>query len=532
MAARKKTAPPAAVPLAESPTLERLYTSLACFGVTQATVVQRAICRVMAGLPLGELALAPEVVSALGGEEAAAKLAAGGPRPAQVYLISGIRGGKSLLAAALAVELTQIVDLSQLGAGEVARVSILSISVDSAKAIYDHLVGNILAQSALRSYLVGEPTADGVVLRQERTGRLVEIRVVAGARAGGTLVSRWSAGAIFDEAPRMSGGDAVINFADSRDAVLGRLLPGATLFALGSPWGAQGDVYEIVQERFGKPGPDCVVIRAPAHHLNPTWWTEARREALKKKPDVYRTDVLAEFLDPDLALFTSDAIQACSRREALVIAPEPGVEYAAAMDPATRGNAWTLVVGCRRGGKVVVCLARQWVGSSADPLSPAAVLAEMAILLRTYSLDTVVTDQWAADAIRDLALPLGLYLQIRPWTVERKVDLYEAVRIRLSMGTIELPPDPLVAQDLASVRRKLTASAVHIKLGSSSDSRHADYAPAIALLCEVHTEEALAVKQSLDDDIGRRFLDRLKASGREDEWNRRSGGAVSWLRRG
>jgi hypothetical protein len=55
--------------------------------------------------------------------------------------------------------------------------------------------------------LLLESSADGLVLRQ----------------AGGSLVAHWSAGVIFDEAPRMSGSDnAIVNLDDAQARVRAR----------------------------------------------------------------------------------------------------------------------------------------------------------------------------------------------------------------------------------------------------------------------------------------------------------------------
>lgn len=48
-------------------TLEGILTSPAAFGLTSATPVKRAICRIADGLPLGDLAGDAEVRAALGG---------------------------------------------------------------------------------------------------------------------------------------------------------------------------------------------------------------------------------------------------------------------------------------------------------------------------------------------------------------------------------------------------------------------------------------------------------------------------------
>lgn len=485
MAAKKAAPSPS-----PSVTLEALLVGAHGFGLATATPVQRAICRIVDGRPLGELAEHPRVVAAVGGIDAAAYLSAPPGRPRKIYNISGIRGAKSLTLAAIATAASQRIDLSFLGAGEVPRFSILSTSMDIAQVSFnDHLVGKILASDVLKKLVLDEPKSDSLLLRHP-SGRPVEIKVVAGARAGSTLVARWSAGLAADEAPRMHGDEAVVNFEDSVRAVEGRLLPGAQILAWGSPWAPQGPVYDTVMARFGKPGPDLVVIRAPAYDLNPRLWTPEECERMRREnPDAYRTDVEAEFADADAALFSSVEVERAIRRGLPELPYRQGRCYVAAMDPATRGNAWTVVVGHQEGGRLVVDAARQWRGSKADPLDPRAVLAEIAALLRGYDLSAADTDQLGYDFVAALAQDVGLELNQVAWSASNKTEAFDALRRRLSTGALELPPDPYVRADLVAVRRRVTVGGVQIHLPSTGDGRHSDYAPPLARLAVQHLED-------------------------------------------
>ena len=449
-------------------------------GLATATPLQRAICRIIDGRKLGALDT-PEVRGALGleHERACPRLAA----PREVYLLSGIRAGKSLLAAAIAIRASQTCDLSRLGPGETARVSVVSLTRDLGRVVYEHLAGGVLHVPRLRSLLVAEPTADAIVLRHP-SGRHVEVRVVAGARAGSSLVARWSAGAIFDEAPRMIGSeDGVVNFDDARRAVLGRLLPGAQLVAIGSPWAPLGPIYEAVCEHWGRPTAGRVVIRASGPAMNPSYWTLARiAEVRGGDEQTYRTDVLGEFAALETMLLSPDRLRACVRAHPIELAPDPAHHYVAAMDPATRGNAWSLVVVTRdRQGRVAVALARQWQGSRDAPLVPSRVLGEIATALGPYRLSYVLTDQHAADALADIARGVGLHLVERAWTSSTRTEAYAALAARIAEGTVELAPVPLLLDDLQRLRRRLTAQGSTIELPQTSDGRHCDFAPALAM---------------------------------------------------
>lgn len=509
-------------------TLEQLFTHPRAFAVTTATPVQRAICRVADGLPLGELAVDDDVIAAFGGAEAVEALALCG-QPRELYIIAAIRGAKSQLAAALALRSSQNADLTGLGPGDLPRVSIISLDIDKAKAVYRHLVGAVLSQPVLKRLLIGEPRADGLLLRHP-SGRPVEVKIVAGKKAGAATISSYSLGLIADEAPRLQGAsEGVINFEDTRSAVLGRLRPGAQIVAVGSPSAPSGPMYEAVQRHFGRPTRHLVVVRANGAMLNPTWWTPERIEELKTAPGgdiAYITDYLAEFADPESAFLTSDELRAVTR-DYDVAARDPDMSYAAAMDPAARGNGWTLVIAGKKmmlGNvvRVVVARVRQWRGSRTGPLDTTTVLREVRDECAAYGVATVWQDQHAYDAHASIGRDIGLDVQQAAATKQENDARYEDFRARVrsrvqppppvtvgpvelppTLTAIEVPPDAVLRADLLAIRKRVTLRAVNFTLPTTADGRHADYAPAVVLAVAKCIEEP--------DWIG--AMTKLRASG-------------------
>ena len=478
---------------ASSLTLERLLTSPKGFDLRTATPLQQAICRIADGRPLDGL----ERVQLLANPGAYAedireratlawsigdvrKLPAS--RPAELYIVGPIRSGKSLMTAAVSVAATQRCDLSLIGPGEVPRVSVVSLTTDLARVVHQHVVGRSVASPALKRLTIGEATSDSIMFRHP-TGASVEVKIVAGARAGGSLVARWSAGVVFDEFTRMTGAeDGVVNFDDAKTAVSGRLLPGAQLCGIGSPWAPFGPAYKLVTEAWQAPTRERVIIRAVGPAMNPVYWTPERCEELRRRdPMAFRTDVLGEFADPEAALFTADDLSAVTRRDAVELPPIDGHHYVAAMDPATRADAWTLVVATRlKGGKLAVVKARQWQATRGAPLSPDEVLREVAEELRPYNVARVATDQWAADALADIGARHSLYLASEAITAGRKVELFESLRTLVLSRGVELPPVRELLEDIRRVRKRVTQSGISIELPRAG-GRHCDYAFAAAL---------------------------------------------------
>jgi hypothetical protein len=485
-------------------TFEQLMTSAAGFGLEKATLVQRAVFRVSAGDDVGDLWAHGVVRDAFGGQRPPK-----GVIPRVMALTAAIRSAKSKWAAGRVFYGSQVVDLAKTSPGDEIRIPIVSTEKDTAGAVFTHLVENLEEKPALREVMIGKPTADAVWLRHP-SGKAIEVKVTALSRYASTLVGRWLAGCVFDEAPRMVGEkDGVRNLEESIRAVRGRVLPGGQIMLPGSPWAPFGPIYDLVDEHFGKPSADVCIVRGKGPDMNPEYWTPEQVDYVRRTdPRAYRTDCLGEFADSEDAMFASLEVERAMRAGPLVLPPVPGFNYCAAMDPATRGNAWTLmVIGCvgeDESGrpKYSVVLARQWKGSKSKPLKATNVLAEAADILRPYGIDSIVTDQHQVDTLSEIGEELGLMLIEHRFNRENRFEMAERVRMMISEERLELPPDPQVRRDLVATVRKITQNGVTLELPNTGDGRHADYVPTLCLGLE-HAPPPPAALDDSGDEAGR-----------------------------
>lgn len=492
-------------------TTEAILTSPKAFGLAAATDLQRALCRILDGRPLRDLRDLRELEEAVGDVEALAKAGL----PFEVHILAAIRSAKSLIAAAKIVQLSQSVDVSGLGLGDIVRIPLAALKIEGTRAVMSHLVENLQAKPLLRSLIIGEPTHTGIVLRHP-SGRPIEVTPIPVDRAGGSALSVWNAGIVVDEEPRMLGeADGVKNWDHLRQAVLGRILPGGQFIGIGSPWAPFGPIYKMVVEHWGKPTSDLVIFRARGPAMNPSWWTPKRCADLERRnPTAFRTDCLAEFADAEDSLFAAVELEAATRQAPAVLPYDPEAKYVAVMDPATRRNAWTAIVlevtfrgdGSRR---MRVAWLRQWVGKRGRPLSPEAVVRELAQDLRRYNITAVGTDQFSVDAIRDLARHVGLQIRERTITAPLKLELFDELHTLICMGQMDLAPDAMLREDLLSVRKRVTQNGIAIDLPQSSSGRHADYAACLALGVEFAPRRAPIATVPAG----------LWVSARPEEWN-------------
>jgi len=223
------------------------------------------------------------------------------------------------------------------------------------------------------------------------------------------------------------------------------------------------------------------IAHAPSWVANPSL-TEAGTHALEPDEAVWSREFAAiPQAEAETSLLSSKMLDKCIR-PTLDVPPEPRHVYTAAIDPATRGNAWTLVVACLSdGGLRRVVMVRDWTGTKGVPLSPGDVFRQIVELIEPYGLKYVHSDQFAEDAMRELAKPHGLQLLVdKPWSQSVKADAYDTLRSLMQSGKVELPNDPVLRNDMLGVRVKLTRAGTTYELASQG-TRHSDYAPAVAM---------------------------------------------------
>ncbi len=494
--------------------------SPAGFGLITASPAQKAIQSASNGLGISDELWKDPIVKEVFGD-ARPKV---GEYPDEVYIVSGIRCGKSLHAAAMGVWMMMTCTLQQtsgveLRPGETPRVSIVSLSKDVARQTFSHVLGSVMKSDKLRARLLGDPTSDGIKMMHP-TGRPVELKVVAGARSGATLVGSWSAGVIFDEAPRMLGQESgIVNLDDLRSAVRFRLLRGSQIWYVGSPWKPAGPVYEAVKRYHGKPSRKILVVRATSDQMNPEHWTKAViKQAYADDPETAAVELGAQFADLRSMMFDPSCLERAQREGPMVLPFEEGLEYCAAMDPATRTNAWTLVIFTRKDSQLVMVGGWEWRSGGA-PLDPDAVMQEVAEIVHNYGIEAVLSDQWSVDAIRAIGVKYRVFVRQEMISGREKFNIYMSLARRFEAGLVELPPNDLVAADLKGVvKRPNDKGMMSIILPQTSDGRHCDFAPSTVLAAAQHLEatvakpdktavDAIVQAQVHDDDEAREELE-------------------------
>ncbi len=385
----------------------------------------------------------------------------------------GRRGGKSSTLSRLAV-VEAVYGRHDVPPGDVGFVAI--ISTDRPEAL-----GRLRTVEAILDALgVAYRPCRGGVVGIELVGRRTGFRVFTATIKG---VSGFTGIFVLcDEVAKWADADTGANpaaevLASVRPTM--KTMPHARMVLSSSPMStldAHYDAYELGETDLQ------VVAQAPSWVANPTI-TEA--DCITEEPDEAKR--AREYgaipqAEAESSLLTDYLCERARRRipQHWDLPYVHGHRYVAAMDPATRGNAWTLVIATKGSDGVRrMALAREWRGSPSRPLSPKAIMIEIQGHLAAYGLRWVTTDQAAVDYLKDLC-PRGVSLREAPWTQASKAVAYEHLLKIAQSDAFEMHPDPQVKADLLGIRKCFTRTGVQYVL-AEVHGRHADYAPSAAL---------------------------------------------------
>jgi len=464
--------------------LERLLRDVFC--VEKPSGLQVAITRAADGLPIGDALSDEETLRFFGCDRSKLGL----ERPLLVVIVAGIRSGKSLLSGIASVGRAMTAEMGHLKKHLIPKVRIVCPKAENALETFRHILGAIEDSPGMRSIIDGEPRfSPHPLLRLKRfDGRRVEISIGVADAGGLSMRSGNLAGFVLVEAALFgeAATGAAVNAEEILHAAETRLLPGGQGWIVSSPFGPQGLLYSLYTKHWGKPG-HVIVVRAPTLAMNPHFSAALVAQIRLDAPDVASREYDAEWTDAEAAFLEGLLIDKADRKEPVDVPPHDGARYIATMDPATRGNAWTLVVARatqtdgERVARVEISMTHEWIGTKQKPLDPAVVFAELAELLAPYGVASVNCDAYGTDFIVANAKSAGLRLLQHSLTAEQKLDAYRAVSLLLRQARLELPPVPAVLRDLKAVRRRATAGTVAPHLPLTSDGRHCDFAPSVSL---------------------------------------------------
>jgi hypothetical protein len=249
------------------------------------------------------------------------------------------------------------------------------------------------------------------------------------------------------------------------------------LVMISSPYGQAGVLWEMHRKHYGRNESPVLVWQADAPSMNPTLPAHYLDQMKEDDPEAYRSEVLGEFRAGVATLFDPEILDDAVIPGRKELSPVDGITYRAFVDPSGgRRDAFSLAIGHRADGRVVVAALRAWN----SPLNPSGVIQEAATLLRGYRISHVTGDRYGGEFPREAFRTSGIGYRVAD---KPKSDLYLGLLAAVNSRSVELLDDENLLRELRGLERRRGASGrdrVDHRPGS-----HDDRANAVAGLTDI-----------------------------------------------
>jgi hypothetical protein len=343
--------------------------------------------------------------------------------------IVGRRGGKTTAAALIATYLAVFRDWRPyLTPGERAHVVVISQSLKTARVPLGHI----------RSYFQAVP-----LLRQE----VVAERAEELDLRNGVTIGTWPctyrstrgltiAAAVLDEVDywwqeSVNAAEEVV--ASVRPGMM--TLPGSKLIAISSPYTPTGWLYRFFQQHWGR-DEGALIWRAPSLAMNPTLSKARIEAAVVADPERGRAEWEAEWRAGICAFLDPALLDACVRRDPVVIPPRGGLRYAAGVDPSGGGpDEFTWSIAHKEEERVVVDLVAARGGRGRSGFDLDSTVRQCAEDLKRYGLNECIGDKYAASWVIEAFRRYGIrythsesskaayYLSLLPFVTTSRLEI-------------------------------------------------------------------------------------------------------------
>jgi hypothetical protein len=364
----------------------------------------------------------------------------------ECYAVVGRRGGKSRLAAALAIEAACLTDWTPyLAAGEWATAAVIAADRAQARNCFQYVEGFVDACPSLEAAVVRR----GADVIEFATRTRIEVTTASARTARGYSFCLVVADELAFWRSETTNEPDLEVLAAVRPGLA--TLPGARLICISSPYSRRGALWQAFQNHFGKEHDPTLVWRAPSLVMNPSLSTRVVEQAYEADPARAAAEYGAEFRSDVEQLVSQELLDLCVVRGRQGIPPfGDRHRYYGFVDP-SGGSADSFCCAVAHtedeGGQVVAVL--DCVTEMKPPFSPEETVRSICQVLRTYRIETVKGDRYGGLFPRELFLKRGIvyepatltksdyYRECVPLMTSRRVRLLDHAKLLLQFLSLE-----------------------------------------------------------------------------------------------
>jgi hypothetical protein len=210
-------------------------------------------------------------------------------------------------------------------------------------------------------------------------------------------------------------------------------------------------LYSLYKKHFGRDGdPRIIVAQASSRMMNPSLPESVVIRAMEWDPASARAEFGAEFRTDVAAFVDTENVLSCLMRGVRELLPSRSISYKAFCDPSGgSSDSFALAIGHREEARdicVVDCLRE-----IPAPFSPEIAVAELAQLLKSYNISSVVGDRYGGEWPRESFGRHGISYELSPTP---KSALYGGLLPLLNSERIELPDNARMVSQLSNLERR------------------------------------------------------------------------------
>lgn len=358
---------------------------------------------------------------------------------AELWLAIGRRGGKSQIAALIAVYEALFRDhRAKLSPGEVATVMAIAADRKQARSVMRYTSGLVNGNAMLRRAVIRE-SSEAIEFDNRA---VIEVHTASHRAVRGYTLSA----AILDEIAFWH-----VDGANPDKEIVTGLRPGLAtlggkLVALSSPYAKRGVLWDTHKRHFAGTSDRVLVAQAPTLTMNPTLDPAIVADAMRDDPEAASAEYGAQFRGDISSFLDIELIERATRSKPPELPPRDGEQYFGFVDPNGGGaDEFTMAVAHREGELTVVDMVKGRNGS------PAAIAEEFAAILRRYRISRVHGDRyagrWPADEFRKHGIE---YIA----SGRDRSALYLDFMARINSGAVILPPDQRMQRQFANLERR------------------------------------------------------------------------------
>jgi hypothetical protein len=360
----------------------------------------------------------------------------------EAWVVVGRRGGKSRIAALVAVYLALFRDYADtLSPGERGVVMCLAADRRQARQVFGYVRG-LIESVPMLAELVDVERKESIDFKN---GVTIEVHTASYRTVRGYTV----VGAVCDEIAFWRDESSANPDREVLDALRPSMatITGSVLLSISTPYARRGELWRAYQQHYGKDTP-VLVWRAGTREMNPNVPESVIETAYERDSVAASAEYGAEFRRDVEAFLSSEAITAVSVSNRIELPRVEGVRYHAFVDPSGGSqDSFTLAVAHRENDVGVLDCVRE----RKPPFKPDEVVKEFASVLRSYGVIRITGDRYSGQWVRDSFQKCGITYVVSKHT---KSDIYGEILAPINSGMVELLDLPKLRAQSEGLERR------------------------------------------------------------------------------